>query len=446
MVKIGEVFWVASVKGADTATEQADEIEDSMGSVASSATEAANAQNRYGEATSEAGERTGRLSFLTGGLNVAQSLLGSTLFFTAQSFGVAGTAATAYAGAMTVAAAASTGLTAAAAKLSGVVAAISGALAVASGKASGLIAWFMAGSAGALALAAGIGVAVGLMGVFALEITGVMDRVRNFGRTLGTELPGWARDGIINLISLFAGGLAIIGGFISGFVRGFISDFQRARENGVGIVGSLWAGITGGFRQGVNDALGVFNIFVGAWERQLARLKSASDAGWNRLQQGWTDLKDWIFGIVDGIVGKIMEIPDAAKEAASSIPGADLAGGAVGATGGVVGGATDVGGDLISGGRDLLGIQSGGVIQESGVAEVHRGEAVIPRRLVEAAERPAASGGDGSGDTTVEQTYDIDLGDQSLDLSTLDRSTLRVLARMIGEEMGTATGNVAGGK
>lgn len=417
MVRIGEVFWVASVKGTDEAADASDELSDSMGSVAGAAIGASEAQNEYGDSTKDANEQTERSTFLTGALNVAQSLLASTLFFTSQSFSVASVAATVYSGAMTLATAATSGLAA-------VVTYVGGALSTAAGLVSGFVSWLAAGSAGALAFGAAIGLAIGTLGVWILSVTGALDAVKNFGAWVGNVLPGWVADGLLQMLSLAVGPLAVFGGFIAGFVEGgFDEGFRRARQ--------------------------VIDVFIGAWDRQLGRIVSVAEDGWNALRQGWTDFKNWIFGIVDGIVDKIMAIPDAAAEAADSIPGSDIAGEAGRQAGGLVGDAAGAVGDAGSAIGDAVGLDSGGMIQDEGIARVHKGEAVIPEPIVSAAKgregsaprsAPPAAGG------PPEQNFDIEIGDQSLDLSRVDRSTLRELAAMIDSEIGSSTGNLAGGR
>lgn len=421
MVKIGEVFWVASVSGVDSAVDDADELEGSMNSVASTATQAAEAQNEYADSAADAGDETERAGFLSGKLDVATGLLGSTLFFTAQRFGLAGTAATAYAGAVTVAGVASGAATKAIGLLGTVAGGITTALAWISGLGSSFLAWLAAGSAGALAFAGAIGFGLGVLGVWILQVTGALDAVRNFGAWVGNVLPGWVRDGLLQMLSLAVGPLAAFGGFITGFLEG-------------------------GFDEGFRRAGQVINVFIGAWDRQIGRIVSVAEDGWNMLKQGWTDFKNWIFGIVDGIVDRIMAIPDAAAEAADAIPGSDLAGEAGRQAGGAVNWAAGGLGDLASGEVNIPTIQSGGMINEGGLAQVHRGEAVIPRPIVEAARGGRGGGG---GTKRVEEgdvTYDVTVGDQSLDLSRVDRSTLRELARMIGNELGNNTGNLSGGK
>lgn len=416
MVRIGEVFWVASVKGADDAADSADQLNDSMGSVAGAAIGAASAQDDYADSASEANEQTERGSFVTGALNVAQSLLGSTLFFTSQSFSVASVAATAYTGAMSLATTATSGLAA-------VVTYLGGGLATATGYVSGFVSWLAAGSAGALAFGAAVGLAIGTLGVWILEVTGALDAVRNFGAWVGNVLPGWVRDGLLQMLSLAVGPLSVFGGFIVGFVQG-------------------------GFDEAFRKAGQVVDVFIGSWDRQIGRIVSVAEDGWTMLKQGWTDFKNWIFGVVDGIVDKIMAIPDAAAEAADSIPRSDIAGEAGRQAGGAASWAAGGLSDAASGEVNLPSLDSGGLVRHDGIAQVHKGEAVIPESIVQGANRDGGSrtarvpagGGD------EETTYNIEIGDQTLDLSNVSRSTLRELAAMIDSEIGSSTGNLAGGR
>jgi len=335
MVKIGEVFWTASVKGGDEAADTADELGDSMGTVASSAVGAAAAQNEYGDAA--------------------------------------------------------------------------------------------AGSAGALAFAGAIGLAIGTLGVWILSVTGAMDAVRNFGAWVGNVLPGWVADGLLNMLSLAVGPLAAFGGFITGFVEGgFDEGFKRARE--------------------------VIDVFIGSWRRNINRLVSIGEDGWTGLVSGWNDFKRTIMGGIDDVIGRLNSLMNKASEAADAVPGSDIAGDAASGAKG-----------LYDRGASALGsLDSGGRIVTDGIAKVHKGEAVIPRTLVEAAKRgprrmgdmaekrisvEGGSSGSGGGESgPAEQNFDITIGDQSIDLSSVSRSTLRELASLIDSEIGGSTGNLAGGR
>jgi len=144
------------------------------------------------------------------------------------------------------------------------------------------------------------------------------------------------------------------------------------------------------------------------------------------------------------------------------------------------------------------GMAVGGMVEETGRAVVHSGEAVLPESLVQAAERnqsvrvervePRGSEETerssavlderaeslvqaaertsavlderaernqsvrverveprGSGGADVTNNYDITIGDQSLDLSTLSGRDLRRLAERVGDMLGSRSGDIAGG-
>lgn len=269
------------------------------------------------------------------------------------------------------------------AALTGALAAAGGILGTVTGTIGGFVGWVAAGSAGALAFAAALGAAAGVFGVWVLEVTGVMDKVRAFASFLGANLPAAVTDAILVLTSIFAGGLAVIGGFISGFVRG-----------------TMEGGLVMGVRQGIEDASAVLDIFVGAWERTVARVEAlAGDLGGaaaDAIQRAWNSV-----------------IPAQVTLSAISIAGQEVFGGAT---------------------IDLPQLQGGGIVEQTGVAVVHRGETVLPAR----ANAPAATGG-GGGDTNV-VIERVQIGDQSLDIRRLDRRELRdvmdQLAKALGDEVG----------
>jgi len=103
MVKLGEVFWVASVKGGDDAADTASGLQDNLEGVAESAVGAASAQNDYGGQVEENTKRTEEANRWTSKLDSSTGLLGSALFFAADMFGVAGVATTLYEGALALA-------------------------------------------------------------------------------------------------------------------------------------------------------------------------------------------------------------------------------------------------------------------------------------------------------------------------------------------------------
>ena len=82
---------------------------------------------------------------------------------------------------------------------------------------------------------------------------------------------------------------------------------------------------------------------------------------------------------------------------------------------------------------DLPQLHTGGLIEESGIAEVHEGEAVIPADIVQAAENGEGSGGVTKVDINL---GGIEIGDQSLDIRDMSRMELQNLAKLIAEELG----------
>lgn len=414
MVRVGEVTWVARVEGQGKVSAAASDLQEDMGQVAQTSEKAAAAQNEVGEATGESSDKIDSASRSTGALNTATGLLSSTLFFGAKQTGLLTVATKAY----TVAAWGATAATKAwGISLGGLAAIKAGLLGgvaklIAVGK--GFVAWLAAGSAGALAFAAAIGVGLGLLGVWILETLGALDAVQRFGGWVREVLPDWVADGILMAISLVAGPLAAFGGFILGTIRG-------------------------GFSEGFATARQVVDNFVGAWERNLGRAWDVISGFFGDIRSGFSDLlsdaRGFAADVGDALSGKIKSgfnavVPDSVSLPSTTLSAPSWAGGMSATIGG--------------GSLNLPQLDVGGRIRESGVAEVHKGEAVIPEPLVDAAESGGSGGGGSGGTTTVENNYSIEIGDQSLDLSDVDRGTLRMLADLIGDELGENTGNITG--
>ena len=386
MVTIGSLSWVAKVEGISDANAQADNLADSMAQ-AEQKTESANEQleeseGKMGALTSATSSST--VAMMTNS-NIA-SLLTSSIFFLTS-------AVTALIGKKLTLAAIITGIVAGLKTISGIVvlaggyiSAMAASVGTLLGYGSACIAWLAAGSAGAIAAAVAIGAFIGLLGVFILEITGVLDWVRALGESLGTDLPAWASEGLLALIGIFAGPLAIIGGFISGFVEGVIED-----------------GLVGGINRGVERAREVLDIFILAWRRTFDRITGwatsfASDisrAMGNVIRDGW----------------------NAVVPSQVNIPSITVAG-------------QTIGGQSI----DLPQLQSGGIIEQTGMFVGHAGERVLNPAETSRVNEITNVGGGGAG-LTIEELI-IDIGDQTLDLSTLTRSELQDLAELMTEEFG----------
>jgi len=517
MVKVGEVFWVARVEGQGKASAAAQDLQDDMGDVAEQSTKAAAAQETVASTTGDAADSQDDAAGSTGVLTTAYSLLGSGLLFAANRTGLMTVATLAYSKAAGVAAAATTAWNIAQGGVGGLLKKLGGLLGTASAYLSGFVSWLLAGSAGAFAVAGAIGAAIGLLGVWILEVTGALDAIKGFGEWVGNQLPGFVRDGLLNVLSIVVGPLAVLGGLIVGFVEdGFSGAFDRAGQivdifigswaRNIGRLGAIFdkgiQAVISGFNQFVTIARNGFNSFfnwvLGGWNLVTNRLGGLFNGlitgflnGFRRIQaigtSAFNGFKEAATGAVEDIESFFTGIPDKI----ASVPGeinsifSDLGEGlsnkfaqlwnamipaevglepvtlpTVTIDAGPLGSA-DVGGQTIFGGVtfDLPQLQAGGLIEDPGIAEVHRGEAVLPEPITSAlqsgsgmvgqsaesrASAVGGTGGGGGGETTVENNYDITLGDQSLDLSNLDRRTLKTLARLVGDELGDDTGNITG--
>jgi len=81
-----------------------------------------------------------------------------------------------------------------------------------------------------------------------------------------------------------------------------------------------------------------------------------------------------------------------------------------------------------------VGLDTGGLIERAGAAFLHEGEAVVPAEVTRNVQQ---SGSSGTGGKSIEiQEVVVEIGDQTLDLSTLSRSELRDLADEIGDRFG----------
>jgi hypothetical protein len=412
MVQIGTIEYEARVTGADEAKGKTDDLQQSQEQLAESSDESASSLNNFsgtvetaGSSTDRTTHRMGKMSNQSTLLNAkAKGLIGTigTLIVSVTGLGgVAGTVAGALGTVKTVL----SGLT-----LSGVVGTVVGAF-------KGFVGWLAAGSAGALAVAAAIGAAIGLFGAWILHVTGALDAIADFGSFVGNVLPGWVNDGILQIISLVAGPLAALGGFIIGtFEGGFDEGIARARET--------------------------VEIFVGAWERQIDRIVGFAEDGWETLTQGWENLKDDVVGFIGDIedaatdtvrAGFNAVVPDSVNIPSVTLSAPDWAGGMSATIGG--------------GSIDLPQLNTGGMIERTGAAIVDRGEAVIPEPIVSAAEQAESggSGGGGGGDVNVDVgEVVLKVTDPGFDPSDLSRREVEALADRLVRAMGKKTSNIAG--
>lgn len=383
MVQIGTIEYVAEVTGAGDARSKTDSLQESQERLADTSGESAGALNGFAGTVQGTGEEAGRASFVTGIFDHSLRILGSTVFFV-------GGILTGFAKAVGVVAVALKGGALAVGVLTGTLSGLTlgGVVGTAVAGITGFVGWLAAGSAGALAFAGVIGVGIGVLGAWILHVTGALDAVQRFGAWVGNVLPDWVRDGMLAVLGVTVGPLAALGGFI-------IGTFE------------------GGFSEGVDRAREVMGIWVGAIDRTTDRVVGLFRDMWDR------------------ILGMVPSPGDLAPDV-----------GDVPLLGDVVDAGADVA-DFFGGLRGSLpGLQAGGRVGRGGIAQVHEGEAVIPRPFVEAVERADAGRGRG-GDTFVD-TIVVNIDGADFDPSDMSRRDVQDFAERIARALGRETSTVAG--
>jgi len=316
----------------------------------------------------------------------------------------------------------------------------------------GRLAAALGGISGAsIAGAAALGGLIGLLGVGVLEVTGFLDKTRELGKETGERLPASIRDGLIVAIGSIAGPLAASGAAISGFVSGYLDGglsegIARAKGNwsqAMGVFAGAWNRTEARLANGIASAQRRFNGFVSAQRRGFQTWKQdtvRAAAAWKNgvlasVRTGVGGMLDAGRAYVDGFVSGIRDrIPNAA-EAASALSGT-------------------IRSYLPSSPAERGPLSDLDKVGPGMVAEISRTvEASVPR--AESASRSLASavapssppapryeggsggGGDGSGGVTViVENQRIEIGDQSLDASSLGRREMEQLAGMISDKQG----------
>lgn len=139
-------------------------------------------------------------------------------------------------------------------------------------------------SAGASAIAgsttalAAVGAAVGLLGVKLLQITGIMDMVRNAGAKLGQMLGPKLTSHLLTFLSVASFGLfpllAAIGAAINKLVQGDLKGAAKAFKQVMGIFTSAFQTTWNSIVAGLND---LKNKIVNAFMNSLKKVANAAD-------------------------------------------------------------------------------------------------------------------------------------------------------------------------
>ena len=220
-------------------------------------------------------------------------------------------------------------------------------------------------SAATISLAVALGVGLGLLGVWALELFGIIDLARSLGSWFGDRLPAWVVDGMMVMASVVSGAALLMGAAILGFVENGVSGaVERTRE--------------------------MLGQFRGAWERTGDRVVETLGSAKGRVLENIDTMRDR--GIESaremgqGMADSFRAAWNDAVPESVSIPSITIAGRTYG------------GGSI-----NLPRLRHGGMIESGGLAQLHAGEQVVP-----AAEVSSSSGGGGGGTTiiNVEQTIE----------------------------------------
>jgi len=433
MVKLGEVYWLASVKGGDEAADTADDLQGNLEGVAESAIGAASAQNDYGGQVEENTERTQEANRWTSKLDSATGLLGSALFFTADMFGVAGVASTGYSAAVTTAGFATTVLTGAA-----------GAATTALGGLAGAATTAWAAIAGPAGLAAGLFLAVVGVGLLGSELLGL------------TDVTPVAQKETDTMASTFADLAFLVGGPLVGYLSAAFSaltgDWTAAKNKFVN-TSVEWAKAATRF---TSKAILGFQAFGIAVKTGIGAAVEAADyvwrAGWNGIltfSQGIVnDISNAIIGGIEGAINSARGGLNSLIQKVNKIPKVNI----------------DPVGRVSLGGRDPLTVGAGTVRNESMSSRMARVRNRGNRQLRSATETararldrfaPDTIGGDRQtarpgeqpgGANVQEQNVNVSVDGSNMDLSNMSRSEKKELASLIGDEVGSNTGDLAGGK
>lgn len=201
---------------------------------------------------------------------------------------------------------------------------------------------------GSLAFAAAVGLVIGLIGVWILQVTGVLDWVGRLGSGLRNIIGGPLADFILTLLTLTGifPLLAILGGAVIGFIEG---GFSGAIEGAKEVVATLWTSIQN-----------TFNNIAGWLTGTAASLISgAVDSVIQGAKDVWDGFKSWLIGN--------SFIPDLINDVAGYLrgAGANLIGGAFDSAIGAMQGAVDAV-DPRNWGSDLMNEFESGISSAAG--------------------------------------------------------------------------------
>lgn len=465
MVTTGALSWVAKVERAARAHRKVDDLNrgfERAGRNATAANEATADVERNAGQSAQAAERAHRsIGRMLGKMSLLRRGLGYLRGSASKTTGRLG-------------------------RLSSVTSRASGALGRLASGARALVGLVSGVSASAVATAAAIGaiIVVGSLLVFRLT-----EMVRT-GAGPWSVLPRWARDAYAGLIGLISWPAVVLGAFLDGFLRGTLQGgLIEGIRRGVQQAAVEWVRLRMAWRRTLNR----ISVFVlNAWRAIkagaiafLLNLKAEAINRWASIKAGIiqrattlkteaiTAVRDLTSGAIGLLVGLATEAVAAAETTKTDLLAGlrrrvggleDVLGSTwKAAAGGVVdafnrllawadvtppaptvptstaigGGALSVGGLALA----LPQLQSGGIIEESGVAAVHAGEAVLPADVTETMSEPSRpAAGSGGRERVIELVKvaipDGELSDIQTPLTTYDMGRIADrVADAVMEEM-----------
>lgn len=246
--------------------------------------------------------------------------------------------------------------------------------------------------AGIAAVGVAVGTALGLIGVKLLDMLGFFGAVGDAGQAFGKLLGDDLTDAFLTLISVISLGiiplLAGLGGVILGLVRG---DLDAAVDNFNEIMGKFGGAIkrtlTGiitfigkwaiSFSIAVTKAFLDVVVMASVWGTQLIVDFANAIIGFDWVS--WStnlieDLGEGIANLIDAAYDWGVQMGQAIADGIASAPGNIIEGAGEAAAGVVDGTAGFVGNNT----PDVPGLQVGGLVEETGLVNLHAGEYVVP--------------------------------------------------------------------
>lgn len=239
---------------------------------------------------------------------------------------------------------------------------------------------------------------------------------------------------VIAFLSTAATGFAMIISAVGTFISILVSVITTIISVGATIA-SVVAGIIATLNPITLVILAIIAVIIAlyaAWETNFLGIRDIINKAVDTMRSKFQSFVDWLSGIPAKIKGFFSGL------------GESLANGVKTAFNGIlpdeVGLPTvEVAGQSFGGGSiDLPELDTGGYIEETGIAKVHKGESVVPADVTKEVTNNTSNE---SGDSVTVNVGGIEVGDQSLDLSNMSRSDLKQLADLLADKLGDEVRN-----